>query len=85
YYLLEYLLMAFLFVFFFWDSYDSNVGVHIRRETPDLLCELLPPKKRHHELPQLHPRFPARAEEDGPPHAARAAPEVLEESERRGP
>ena len=26
YYLLEYLLMAFLFVFFFWDSYGSNVG-----------------------------------------------------------
>ena len=27
YYLLKYFLMAFLFVFFFWDSYDSNVGV----------------------------------------------------------
>ena len=27
YYLLEYFVMAFLFVFFFWDSYDSNVGV----------------------------------------------------------
>ena len=26
YYLLEYFLMVFLFVFFFWDSYDSNVG-----------------------------------------------------------
>ena len=26
YYLLKYFLMAFLFVFFFWDSYDSNVG-----------------------------------------------------------
>ena len=26
YYLLEYFLMAFLFVFFFWDFYDSNVG-----------------------------------------------------------
>jgi len=26
-YLLKYFLMAFLFVFFFWDSYDSNVGV----------------------------------------------------------
>ena len=25
YYLLEYFLMAFLFVFFFWDSYDSSV------------------------------------------------------------
>ena len=24
--LLKYFLMAFLFVFFFWDSYDSNVG-----------------------------------------------------------
>ena len=27
YYLLKYFLMAFLFVFFFWDSYDLNVGV----------------------------------------------------------
>ena len=26
YYLLRYFLMVFLFVFFFWDSYDSNVG-----------------------------------------------------------
>jgi len=26
YYLLEYFLMVFLFVFFFWDSYDSNIG-----------------------------------------------------------
>ena len=26
-YLLKYFLMVFLFVFFFWDSYDSNVGV----------------------------------------------------------
>jgi len=26
YYLLKYFLMVFLFVFFFWDSYDSNVG-----------------------------------------------------------
>jgi len=26
YYLLKYLHMVFLFVFFFWDSYDSNVG-----------------------------------------------------------
>ena len=27
YYLFKYFLMAFLFVFFFWDSYDSNIGV----------------------------------------------------------
>ena len=27
YYLLKYFLMFFLFVVFFWDSYDSNVGV----------------------------------------------------------
>ena len=27
YYLLKYFLVVFLFVFFFWDSYDSNVGV----------------------------------------------------------
>ena len=26
YYLLKYFLMVFLFVFFFWDSYDSNFG-----------------------------------------------------------
>ena len=26
YYLFKYFLMGFLFVFFFWDSYDSNVG-----------------------------------------------------------
>ena len=26
YYLLKYFLMAFLFVFFFWDSYDLSVG-----------------------------------------------------------
>ena len=26
YYLLKYFLLVFLFVFFFWDSYDSNVG-----------------------------------------------------------
>ena len=26
YYLLKYFLMVFLFIFFFWDSYDSNVG-----------------------------------------------------------
>ena len=26
YYVLKYFLMVFLFVFFFWDSYDSNVG-----------------------------------------------------------
>ena len=26
YYLLKYFLIVFLFVFFFWDSYDSNVG-----------------------------------------------------------
>ena len=27
YYLLKYFLMVFLLVFFFWDSYDSNIGV----------------------------------------------------------
>ena len=27
YYLLKYFLMIFLCVFFFWDSYDSNIGV----------------------------------------------------------
>ena len=26
YYLLKYFLMVFLFVFFFWDSYDLNAG-----------------------------------------------------------
>ena len=29
YYLLKYFLMPFLFVFVFWDSYDSNVGAFI--------------------------------------------------------
>ena len=28
YYLLMYFLIAFLFVFFFWDSYDSSVEVY---------------------------------------------------------
>ena len=28
YYLLKYFLMVFLFGFFFWDSYDSNVGAY---------------------------------------------------------
>ncbi|KAB0343601.1 hypothetical protein FD754_020527 [Muntiacus muntjak] len=38
YYLLEYFLMAFLFVFFFWDSYDSNVGAfHIVPEVPEVV------------------------------------------------
>ena len=30
--------MAFLFVFFFWDSYDSNVGAfHIVPEVPEIV------------------------------------------------
>ena len=38
YYLLEYFLMAFLFIFFFWDSYDSNVGAfHIVPEVPEVV------------------------------------------------
>ena len=38
YYLLKYFLMAFLFVFFFWDSYDSNVGVfHIVPEVSEVV------------------------------------------------
>ena len=38
YYLLEYLLMAFLFVFFFWDSYDSNVGAfHNVSDVPEVV------------------------------------------------
>ena len=37
-YLLEYLLMAFLFVFFFWGSYDSNFGAfHIVPEVPEVV------------------------------------------------
>ena len=37
-YLLEYFLMAFLFVFFFWDSYDSNVGAfHIVPEVSEVV------------------------------------------------
>ena len=38
YYLLEDFLMAFLVVFFFWDSYDSNVGAfHIVPEVPEVV------------------------------------------------
>ena len=38
YYLLKYFLMAFLFVFFFWDYYDSNVGeFHIIPEVPEVV------------------------------------------------
>ena len=38
YYLFEYFLMAFLFVFFFWDSYDLNVGAfHIVLEVPEVV------------------------------------------------
>ena len=38
YYLLKYFLMAFVFVFFFSDSYDSNVGAFlIVPEVPDIV------------------------------------------------
>ena len=38
YYLLKYFLMVFLFVFFFGDSYDSNVGAfNIVPETPEVV------------------------------------------------
>ena len=38
YYLLKYFLMAFLFVFFFWESYDLNVGVfNIVTEVSDVV------------------------------------------------
>ena len=38
YYLLEYFLMTFLFLFFFWDSYDSNVGAfHIVPKVPEVV------------------------------------------------
>ena len=38
YYLLQYFLMSFLFVFFFWDSYDSNVrAFHIVPEVPEVV------------------------------------------------
>ena len=38
YYLLEYFLMAFLFFFFFWDSYDWNVGAfHIVPEVREVV------------------------------------------------
>ena len=38
YYLLQYFLMTFLFIFFFWDSYDSNVGMfHIVPEVPEVV------------------------------------------------
>ena len=36
YYLLKYFPMAFRFVFFFWDAYDSNIGAfHIIPEVPE--------------------------------------------------
>ena len=38
YYLPKYFVMVFLFVFFFWDSYDSNVGVfNIVPEVPEVV------------------------------------------------
>ena len=38
YYLLECFLMAFLFLFFFWGSYDSNAGAfHIVPEVPEVV------------------------------------------------
>ena len=41
-YLLRYFLMVFLFVFFFWDSYDSNVGAfNIVPEIPEIVSFLL--------------------------------------------
>ena len=37
-YLLKYFFMVFLFVFFFWDSYDSNIGVfHIVPEVSEVV------------------------------------------------
>ena len=42
YYLLKYFLMAFLFVFFFWDSYDSNVGAfNIVPEVSEVVLTLI--------------------------------------------
>ena len=39
YYLPEYFLMAFLFVFFFWDFYDLNIGAmfHIVPKIPEVV------------------------------------------------
>ena len=38
YYLLKYFLMTFLFVFFFWDTYDSNIGAfNIVPEVPEVV------------------------------------------------
>ena len=38
YYLLKYFLMIFLYVFFFWDSYNSNVGAfHIVLEVSEIV------------------------------------------------
>ena len=42
YYLLKYFLMVFLFVFFFWDSYDLNVGAfNIVPEVSEIVLILL--------------------------------------------
>ena len=39
YYLLKYCLMVFLFVFFFWDPYDSNVvAFNIVLEVSEIVC-----------------------------------------------
>ena len=41
YFLLKYFLMVFLFVFFFWDSYDSNVGCLTLPQRSLRLCSFL--------------------------------------------
>lgn len=50
-----------------WASAGNPQRAELRKRTPqtvpDVHAELLPPKKHHHQLLQLHPRFPASAEE----------------------
>lgn len=45
----------------------------------------LPPKKRQHQLLQLHSGFPSRAQEESRPLCGPAAPEVLQHSGPVGP
>ena len=58
YHLLQYFLMTFLFVFFFWDSYDSNIGAfHIVPEVPEVFLISLDAFFLFSSLLHLFPSF----------------------------
>ena len=47
YYLFKYFLMAFVSVFFFWDSHDSNVGAfNIVLDVSETVCRIPAPAAR---------------------------------------